>query len=171
MTALETIQNYGIDTSYFTRAIQGLNDAGVLSKDVYEKRIGEIYGVDPLSFDDEKQARLYFLYTVQEFVRAGEGADPVAIRAEVDRRVQYFNQNLAWALVSDEDENGEQKTDASGNPKQKKGAKKELAKKVWEENKDKGLSRKDFIALLVKEVGLTSAGASTYYSNLKAGRY
>ena len=46
-----------------------------------------------------------------------------------------------------------------------------IAKKVYEDNKGKVTARKDWIALLVKEVGLTEAGASTYYANLKNGKY
>ena len=43
----------------------------------------------------------------------------------------------------------------------------EKAKEVYERMNLEGKSRKDIIAAFVKEVGLTDAGASTYYQNLK----
>ena len=63
------------------------------------------------------------------------------------------------------------KLNADGTVAPKKGDKKVIAKKLYEDNKGKINTRKEWIALLVKEVGLTEAGASTYYHNLKAGKY
>lgn len=64
-----------------------------------------------------------------------------------------------------------EKFNNDGSPASKKGDKKLLAKEVYEANKGKLTTRKEWIELLVKEVGLTPAGASTYYANLKKGKY
>jgi hypothetical protein len=55
----------------------------------------------------------------------------------------------------------------SGNVTEKPPSKMEKAKEVYERMTLDGQSRKDIIAAFVKEVGLTPAGASTYYQNLK----
>lgn len=172
---LQTIQNYGIPTNSYIKAVQFVNDQGLLSQEEYQRRVGELLGQD-VTFTDEDQARLFYLYVVQETVRAGDEADIDTVKQEAERRVGDFNENMSWVFVTAEDNKSEEdkssnKTDAQGNPKPRKGRKKELAKQVWNENKDKGLTRKQFIELLVEQVGLTKAGASTYYSNLKAGRY
>ena len=70
---------------------------------------------------------------------------------------------------------GPAKLDAVGNPKRRKGAKKELAIKCYKENKELAdenkWARKDWIKCLMEEVGLSEGGASTYYANLKNGTY
>jgi hypothetical protein len=55
----------------------------------------------------------------------------------------------------------------SGNVTEKQPTKIEKAKEVYERMTLEGKSRKDIIAAFVKEVGLTPAGSSTYYQNLK----
>lgn len=55
----------------------------------------------------------------------------------------------------------------SGNVTEKQPSKMDKAKEVYEKMLLDGQSRKDIIAAFVKEVGLTPAGASTYYQNLK----
>jgi hypothetical protein len=54
-------------------------------------------------------------------------------------------------------------------PKAKKGAKKSQAIALWTSRSNEDLTRKQWIELLVSEVGMTAAGASTYYSALKKG--
>jgi hypothetical protein len=55
----------------------------------------------------------------------------------------------------------------SGNVTEKQPSKMDKAKEVYERMTLDGQSRKEIIAAFVKEVGLTDAGASTYYQNLK----
>jgi hypothetical protein len=55
----------------------------------------------------------------------------------------------------------------SGNVTEKPPSKMDKAKDVYERMTLDGQSRKEIIAAFVKEVGLTDAGASTYYQNLK----
>ena len=55
----------------------------------------------------------------------------------------------------------------SGNVTEKPPSKIEKAKEVYERMTLEGKSRKDIIAAFVKEVGLTPAGSSTYFQNLK----
>jgi len=55
----------------------------------------------------------------------------------------------------------------SGNVTEKPPSKMDKAKEVYEKMTLDGKSRKEIIAAFVKDVGLTDAGASTYYQNLK----
>lgn len=110
-------------------------------------------------------------YFIQNIVKA-ELADKVLnldniYTSSVQEATQYIDQN-PWVFAQLE---AEVKLNADGTPAPKKGDKKVIAKDVYEKNKDKGLARKQWIELLVKEVGLTPAGASTYYANLKSGKY
>jgi len=185
---LEVIADYGIPTtswleatSYVTTADEDIDyqrpGIGTQTKEEYERRVAEVLGLDAVpEYDSQKIARIYFGYTVQETVRnfnSGDRIDMEWLWDDINRRAQTFIVEHPWAVKEyvSEDEDGEPKLDAAGNPKQKKGAKKELAKKVWEDNADKQttLKRKEWIALLCEEVGLTPAGASTYYANLKKG--
>lgn len=86
--------------------------------------------------------------------------------------IQYLtNPNYQYHWATGEDENVPPKLDANGNVQPAKGDKKVLAKKLWNENQGKITTRKGWIELLCKEVGMTPAGASTYYHNLKTGLY
>lgn len=55
----------------------------------------------------------------------------------------------------------------SGRVAVKEHTKMDKAKEVFDRLTLDGLSRKDIVAAFIKEVGLTKAGASTYYQNLK----
>jgi hypothetical protein len=80
----------------------------------------------------------------------------------------FISKNEYVFAVREERQNVTPKLDALGKPKRKKGAKKELAKKVYNEKiAGKQLTRKQAIAIIAEEVGMTPAGASTYYGNLK----
>lgn len=87
--------------------------------------------------------------------------------SSVEQAKKYIESN-PWVFAKLE---AEEKFNNDGSPASKKGDKKLLAKEVYEANKGKINTRKEWIELLVKEVGLTPAGASTYYANLKKGKY
>ena len=73
-TPLEIIENYGAPTNSYIGAIGYFRDRRNLSKKQYEKGIADIVGAEQIpSFSNEKEARLYFLYTVQETIRAFQG--------------------------------------------------------------------------------------------------
>ncbi len=185
---LEVIADYGIPITSWLDATQYVITAdedidyqrpgiGTLPKEEYEKRVAEVLGLDSIPvYETQKIARVYFAYTVQETVRnfnSGDRIDMEWLWDDINKRATKFMIDSPWAIKEyvSEDDDGEPKLDAAGNPKQRKGAKKELAKKVWEDNADKQttMPRKEWIALLCEEVGLTAAGASTYYANLKKG--
>ncbi len=184
---LRVITDLGIPTDSIIHAVQHIqsqdethhyNIFGPYSQQEYEQMITEIMGLDETpTYDSWKIARVYFGYTVQETLRmfnTGDRPDIDELWIEINRRAEHFMKDQPWAIKDYTAEAAEdnQKLDASGNPKQKKGAKKDAAKKLWDENPDKQttLARKEWIAMLCEEVGLSSAAASTYYANLKNGK-
>jgi len=183
---MRVITDLGIPTDSIIHAVQHIqsqdethhyNIFGPYSQQQYEKMITKIMGLDATpSYDSWKIARIYFGYTVQETLQAfnsGDIPDMDELWKTINSRAEYFMKDHPWAVKEYVTENldEEQKLDASGNPKQKKGAKKEAAKKIWNNNPDKQktMARKEWIALLCEEVGLSPAAASTYYANLKNG--
>lgn len=118
-----------------------------------------------------KYASRYFVQNLVKASIAGDTSktpDDLWLKSIQDG-IRFMAEN-PWVFAKAEDETPP-KLNADGSVAPKKGDKKVIAKKVYEDNKGKVTSRKDWIALLVKEVGLTEAGASTYYANLKAGKY
>ena len=173
---LEVIAELGAPTDSFVQAVGYFTDRPLKRKEEYERLYGEIIGIEGgVKFDTDQIARFHFLYAVQETVRtAGVGTlDMEAIAGEVAARVKAFEAKHPESFMDfDTDPDGETKVDAIGNPKQRKGAKKELAMEVYRnEIYGTSMSRKDAIALIAERVGMSMGGASTYYQNCKAGRY
>lgn len=175
--AIQTLHDAGIPTGSYIAAVQYLNERGTLTEDEYFDRINELldgHNLVNLPNDDiaEHRPRYAYLYFVQELIRASfssDSFDTLNVWRDALKRAETFIRGNSYIFAKAEDD--EPKLDATGKPKPKKGAKKELAKKVYAEKIDgKGLTRKDAIAILADEVGMTPAGASTYYANLKAGR-
>lgn len=110
-----------------------------------------------------------FRYFVYNLLKTPEAAVEDMYAKGITDAVKYINSS-PWVFAKPEDETPP-KLNADGTVAPKKGDKKVIAKKLYEDNKGKITARKDWIALLVKEVGLTEAGASTYYANLKNGKY
>ena len=169
----DTLSKYRIPTTNSIEAINVLRERGgaELPAQEYRSRIEELSGVNPNGMSDE-MLNFTYRYLVAGCVDSLD-RELLDLRLIYDRAVEKAETLLKknpWFLAKP-DEDKPAKLDAAGNPKPKKGAKKEIAKRVYDENKHRQLKRKEWIELLVKEVGLTPAGASTYYANLKAGRY
>lgn len=128
----------------------------------------------PEPLEQEHLTRYASRYLIQNLIKANIAGD-VNINVDdlwlksIQDGIRYINEN-PWVFAKPEDDTPP-KLLPDGSLAPKKGDKKITAKRVYEENKGKINTRKEWIALLVKEVGLTEAGASTYYANLKAGKY
>lgn len=173
-TPLEIIAGYGVSNTSIIRAIQDLNDPDrpiTFRKEQYERNIADIIGLQQApSFSNEKEARIYFLYTIQETIRAFQSGIPDMedVWDDVLLRAKRMIENQPWAikdcLVEDD---GEPKLGAAGNPKKRKGAKKDEAEALYRRMNDGNNTRPQIIAALVEEVGLSKPGATTYFHNLK----
>jgi len=173
---LEVISAYGAPTDSYIAAVRHFSERDELTKEQYEEGYNAIIGTEePVEFSTVFHAKYHFLYAVQETVRLSLSGIPMMsdVAEIVEERVKRMEAEKPWAFKDyNETPDGERKLDATGKPKPKKGAKKELAIQVYaDEIHGKGLSRKDAIAIMMEKVGLTKAGASTYYANCKAGRY
>lgn len=168
--ALNTLSKYGIPVNSYVSAIQSLSDIE-LTEDQYQARMKELTGID--SNVENKHIRIHYHYLVQEIVRTSMNTDTldmINVIGKSTEKAEVYCDTHSWTFVSKDSASQITKVDAEGNVKPKKGEKKRLAKATWEKNKNNTLSRKEWIALLVDEVKLTPAGASTYYSNLKNGK-
>ena len=108
------------------------------------------------------------MYTIQETVRAFTGVAPPDMELlweDIKTRTEDFLENNPWVLIDYAE--ASRPLDDDGNPKAKKGDKKVRSQELYIENKDNGLSRKEWIALFVSEIDMSPAGASTYYANMK----
>jgi hypothetical protein len=164
---MEDINTYlnelGIDT---TSRIRGVQDAGALSFDenTYRRIIGELTGEEDVNVGDD-YARMTFMYLIGDVLEVGVPNLPTAEA----KAIEYVDAH-PWILAKPEYEyEPKSKVDALGQPKQKKGAKKEAAIIFWNANQSKYSTRKEWIKALADNVGLTKAAASTYHHNLKKG--
>jgi len=168
---IETIKSQNVPVGSVCTAAQhlGLSGIGLLNDSDYIDRIEAISG-SKVAFDDSNMYRITYSYLVTEIIKLSDNSDVLDVK-----NILLMAKAKALTLITDNPwmfavVEGEQKLDSAGNIKPKKGAKKDMAKKVYNDLiKDKVTARKDAIAILVKEVGLTPAGASTYYANLKKG--
>lgn len=176
-TPLEIIGDYGVSTTSYLRAIQEFNgildeDPILLRKEEYEEKIAEIVGGDhPPRYRNEKEARIYFLYVVQETIRAFQTDVPEMsdVWEDAQARAKKMIEEQPWSIKEYfTEDSGEPKLDAAGNPKRRKGAKKEEAEALYVKMNDGKNDRPSIIAALVDEVGLSKAGATTYFHNLKS---
>ena len=170
--AIEQIEAYDIPTHSYVAAIQYINEGAELTDADYLLRIEQLVGYS-VEITAEHMPRYVYLYLVQEIIRTslkGEDFRVVNVYDIAYKRAEEFLEMNQYIFATSDDTKPV-KLDAAGNVKPKKGAKKELAKKVYVADiEGKELSRKDAIAILMEKVGLSAGGASTYYANLKNGK-
>ena len=75
---LQIIEELGAPTHSYIKAVQFFTDydGPVYSKEEFEQNIADIIGSEEVpSFSNQKESRLFFMYAVQETVRAFLGPD------------------------------------------------------------------------------------------------
>jgi hypothetical protein len=149
-----------------------------LTQAEYHAHIAELLdykdGAVVTGWEHPKMAHYVFAYLVQLIVEdytRTEISNIDSLYLTAITKAQKFIKTHDWVFNWELTSNAEPKLDAAGNVQPAKGDKKVMAKKVWNDNQGKNLTRKEWIELLMKEVGLTSGGASTYHNNLKNGIY
>lgn len=160
------LADLNIDVSNRIRAVQAAGAVG-FDENGYREVIRDLTGRD----DDvaDEYTKHTFMYLVDQIAMNGVGDFDTAY----EKAKKYVTKN-PWVLAKPEHTSTyvpKSTVDALGNPKQKKGAKKAAAQKFWKENQGKFNTRKEWIEALMEAVGLTRAGASTYYYNLQKGIY
>lgn len=172
MTGLTEINNLKLNTKSFIRADQAfIENFSGLTAEQYSGMYTNLTGKQ-LDETDAKRAELTVRYTIQSFIKHGTATDDEVINIALSDFNRYWNKNGylyehrvdAPAVVEVQRKDG---TTVTRTRREDGASKSDVAEKVYMANRTKQLSRKEWIALLVAEVGLTEAGASTYYSNLK----
>lgn len=174
-TPLEIIESYGAPTNSFIAAVNYFRyERGALSKEEHESGIANIIGTEITpTFTNEKEAEMYFLYAVQETIRAFSGGnipDMSDVWSEVQRRATHFINENPWSIKTYASEE-EVIEDAEGNKtvkvKRKKGAKKEQSAAIYKKLNDGTNDRNTIIDAFINDLGMSKAGATTYFHNLK----
>ena len=164
MNPIDQIKEYGIPVRSYCAAIWYLNERPDLIKCEYERLICELTGIQR-TYVDHREARYSFLYLIQETLRKWESTDKfdmgeMLIYAEKCAQTLFVEQAYHWAEPDEE-----VKTDSSGKPKRKKGAKQIDALRIYNENVEDG--KQAIVDMLMSELDMSKAGATTYYYNMK----
>ena len=167
---LEIIQDKGIPTDGAVSAAQhlGVSGQGIGQRrdSYYVDNIKELTGTT-VTESNSDILRIIHSYLICAIIEtAGETDADVLLKMSEERANKMFVEQ-PWQFAKPE---ADAKLDGNGQVKAKKGSKKILAQEVYDKDiKDKGLSRKDAIQILVDAGVSTPAGSSTYYAKLKKG--
>lgn len=162
-TPIQIIEDFGAPTNSYIKCVLFFRseEGPVLSKEEHEKGIADIIGAEtPPTFETEKESQLYFLYAVQETVRAFLGPtvpDMDEIWTIAHNKCTTFIKENPWCLIEDSEE-GEGKS---------KVQKKDRARDLYKKLNDGVSTRKTIIETLMKELDMSKAGATTYFHNMK----
>ena len=176
MNNIEQLQAWGIPTDYDVAAVQAIRNhdgtSGIawtpeLTQAEMEERTQLLLGCEVTPFVNYKTARMAYGYAVQETVRAQGQCDPELVISKMEALIKDMPFIVKDYEVFSHDSEGPAKLDAVGQIKRKKGVKKALAIEVYNKEKGTERTRQEWIALLMEAVGLSKAGASTYYAQLK----
>lgn len=169
MNIVENIESIDIPTRSPAAAIQHMHDHGWFEKTGadYHTLIEAVSGVAP-DTEDARELNYTFRYLVTTAIDHPGHKGKHLLAMAYGKAKEFIKTHGFVFAVAEVD--ATPKLDATGKPKPKKGAKKEMARKVYDEKiRDKELTRKESIAILMEEVGMSQGGASTYYANLKKG--
>lgn len=164
--AIKILKSHNIPIDSYIAAIQYLNARepdGVSSKR-YEKRIRELMGNEGIQVSDQYIRHVY-LYLVQEIVRTSLITDQIDLKALFSLSVKQAIEFVDSHPYLFTERKTPVKLDSIGQPKKKKGWKKDEAERLFKENK--GMSKKEVMAMFIKELDMTKLGAQTYYYNCK----
>ena len=172
VSAISAVNNHDVDT--------GRPSTKALDEEAMLERIRMLTNNEQIDkFDSPKHTKIIYGYVIQESVKRFSSDDPLPSKSQLDEMFSAATEKASaliakspWTVKEYVSESSRPTgVDAAGNPKQKSGAKKEQAIALYEANKHLDLTRAEWVTKLMDDVGLTKAGASTYYSNLKNNTY
>jgi hypothetical protein len=108
-------------------------------------------------------------YAIQETIENNGNAEWLVVMNKMNKLIAHSPWSVKDYEAFTHESDAPAKLDAVGVPKRKKGAKKQLAIEVYNREKGTERTRGEWIELLMGEVGLSKAGASTYFAGLKKG--
>lgn len=187
--AVAQLETEGVPTDSVIRAAQYINDLMLNTPQAADK----VKALTGETVDGEHIMRvpLVYGYLVQGLVKAHvakQSAQILDLLVKAKSQADSLIEEQTWMFIADEDtraeiENADPEVVKAG--KAKKGARKVLGLKIYNDRikgnvvkVKKGaevpagkMVRKEAIAILMEEVGLTSAGASTYFANFESGKW
>ena len=176
MKVIDNIKLLKIDTSSFSAAQRDITARFKMGTQVaYEDLILDLV-CEPLGAESTKEAEMLFCYLVQETVRQynlGNLIEKDEAIAIARQRTNEFIAKNPWAIVKDVPqvtvvEGVEVSTPTVARVKRGSGgSKKDRCLALYRANPT--LDRKAFIALFMKELGLSIPGATTYVYNCMKG--
>lgn len=151
-----------------------------IDKAEYEHRIQQIIGlIDPPESESWFFARSLFMYVVQETIREfNNGIVPPIdemmndiYQIAVEKTTLYVTSN-PWNETRFNIQHGLKRDDEDVlevglSVSTKKGAKKDVTEKLFKNLKAAGASRQKIIDAFIEQVGMSRAGATTYFHSLK----
>jgi len=181
MSNVSSLEPLGIPT---TSVIAAVNATGELIRDATEPRVkaaeivAAVAGVAMPDLDNVKKETVVAQVVVQQAVLHGEFSGEAAVHAGVAKAESMAaDPKYSFAFVKSEpipDQSGtlvanvdgkEIKVEVKANGKIKKGGKQVLAAQLFEANATKTTA--ELVAIFVKELGMTKAGATTYVYNCR----
>lgn len=166
-TVIDKMKEENIPVHSYVAAIQHLGEYHDYPASFFNQQISLLVD-NTIPIEDRFLARYSYLYFVQEVIRHfidspdDSQHQPSSVWRTAQKQASLFIQKNSWATVEPDDV---EKLDAAGNPKKKKGAKQEMAIALYAEHWSK--PKKEIIEIFIKEIGMSPAGASTYYYNCK----
>lgn len=183
LPVFEKIKKYGVDTDSVARAAATSNVFGNAEKYDEAKLRNihiELFGTEPVTFSENPRYELSLLirYTIQNLVKGTNEVARAQAMAVAD--VARFLKNNAFCAAevgngfSSEMTANTQAAKAApkidpktGKEKAKKGDKQKRAVELYE--KHKGKPNAEIVAVFMKELDMSKAGATTYVYNCKKG--
>lgn len=167
--AIEAIEfGYQYPVTSAIGAIQAYNDEARAGKfaGMYDQVLQSLLGDGRDVLENDDHARIQIGYVIQLAVEAnmaGVELDDNTLYSEATKRAHEFIVEMPWVFATKE----ALTLDAAGNVKPKKGAKQIQAHEVYVRLIESDGTRADIIQAFQDEVGLTKAGATTYFYNTK----
>ena len=181
---IKVLEHHGYRTDRgWMRPVRDFTDEsdGVWSQKQYENFIEKLLN-ERVTFETHEQAEYVARYFVQGLAKFHTDhpdtmmdVDAIFLTAteyakDFIRRMDHGDLGYMRAKPEGEktvDENAPPDIDDRGNRKRKKGAKKQMAAALYEAERS-ALTRKEMIAKFMDEIGMSKAGATTYFHNNKA---
>ena len=189
MKYIAALESLNIPTHDFIRAVQyvmakdrDVRDTGFhgnFTAAQYADQITSILDIPTPIFPSDKYARLFFGYLVQEIVKRynnqQEIPEDLKLWSIVTDNVKQHVIKSPWSVAEYTEENVEVKprkqrekkkkitTDKKGRPLIKKGNKLAVIKQIFEDNKNKNLTKKQWLEIMMDKAQTTKVGAVNYY--------
>lgn len=176
MNTVEVLKQFNIDSTSVAKAVhevrelvEGSNDPASTAHEIIK-----YFTVEPVKTIDPIEARIMAQYLVQQALQRGESYDPIGMLEKAQERVALMMIRWPHAFTADAPSYAPvyTKKEVEGvvvqmkdDGKLKKGGKQVIAQVLYEKNA--GKSNGELIAIFMKELDMSKAGATTYVYNCK----